>query len=346
MDFLKMLLAYMALLGTLSVQEGPQPQAVPTPTQLPPSVTATLVPYQTEAPTATPAPTSEPVPTITPNSRYETVRYQDRGSAVKKLQNRLIELGYMPKGSADGAYGYQTYNAVKEFQRINGLEVDGTAGPATLTNLYENPLVLPKATPTTAPTATPTMPLPTPELEEDIPLPAATAVQTAVEDIALPDAIPAPVHTAAAFSLTEVPDALIISGNTGMQLTITEMVDDEHVLLKPALWVNGDGEPVMSLRDLVDCYPDWTLVGSSADGVYTLQAAGYEVVMQLGEETIVTVDGQAAAVSDADAKLHNGVVYVNGRFLEETIGATVIFDADERSLVLFIRDKSAAEAND
>ncbi len=345
MDFLKTLLAYMALLTTLSVQEGPALQTVPTPTELPPCVTATLVPYQTETPTATPAPTNPPMPTITPNSRYETVRYQDRGNAVRKLQNRLIELGYMPAGSADGAYGYQTYNAVKEFQRVNGLEVDGTAGPATLTNLYENPAVLPKTTPTAAPTATPTMPLPTPDMPapmQDIPLPEATAAQMA-DAIPMPEVIPAP---STSFALTEVPDALLIAGNTGMQLTITETVDGETVLLRPALWVNSAGAPVMSLRDLVDCYPGWTLAGSSADGVYTLQAAGYEVVLQLSPETIVTVDGSELALGAEDVHLHNGVVLVNSRFLEETIGATVIFDADERSLVLFIRDKSAAEAND
>ena len=338
MDFLKTLLAYIALLTTLSVQEGPQPQAVPTPTMLPPSVTATLVPHQTEVPTATPSPTPAPVPTITPNSRYETVRYNDRGSAVRKLQNRLIELGYLPQGSADGAYGYQTYNAVRDFQRANGLDVDGTAGPATLTNLYENPAVLLKMTAAPAPTATPTMPLPTlepaasvPQVDDALPLPADTAQPQAEE----------------AFVLTEVEDALIISGNTGMALTIVEMVDGQQVLLRPALYVSAVGQPFMSLRDLVDCYQGWTLAGSSADGVFTLNAAGYEVVMQLGgADPVVTVDGAAAALTADDVLLRGGVVYVGSEFLEETIGATVIFDQDESSVVLFIRDKSVAQSSD
>lgn len=338
MDFLKTLLAYIALLTTLSVQEGPQPQAVPTPTMLPPSVTATLVPHQTEVPTATPSPTPAPVPTITPNSRYETVRYNDRGSAVRKLQNRLIELGYLPQGSADGAYGYQTYNAVRDFQRANGLDVDGTAGPATLTNLYENPAVLPKMTAAPAPTATPTMPLPTlepaasvPQVDDVLPLPADTAQPQAEE----------------AFVLKEVEDALIISGNTGMALTIVEMVDGQQVLLRPALYVSAEGQPFMSLRDLVDCYQGWTLAGSSADGVFTLNAAGYEVVMQLGgADPVVTVDGAAAALTADDVQLRGGVVYVGSEFLEETIGATVIFDQDESSVVLFIRDKSVAQSSD
>ena len=107
MDFLKMLLAYVALMSSLAVQEGPAPQAVPTPTPLPPTVTATLVPHMTEAPTATPAPTSD-APAITPNRNYETLRYQDRGTDVRKLQKRLIELGYMPKGSDDGAKSHHS----------------------------------------------------------------------------------------------------------------------------------------------------------------------------------------------------------------------------------------------
>ena len=44
MDFLKTLLAYVALTVAFSVQEGPLPQDVPTPTPLPPDVTPTPTP--------------------------------------------------------------------------------------------------------------------------------------------------------------------------------------------------------------------------------------------------------------------------------------------------------------
>ena len=50
MDFLKTLLAYVALTVAFSVQEGPLPQDVPTPTPLPPNVTASPIP---NAPAAT-----------------------------------------------------------------------------------------------------------------------------------------------------------------------------------------------------------------------------------------------------------------------------------------------------
>ena len=53
------------------------------------------------------------------------------GEEVRKLQNRLIELGYM-SGKADGVYGQKTANAVKAFQRAARLTVDGIAGSATI----------------------------------------------------------------------------------------------------------------------------------------------------------------------------------------------------------------------
>jgi len=344
MDFLKTLLAYMALLTTLSVQEGPNPQAVPTPTLLPPSVTATLVPHMTEAPTATPAPTPVPAPTITPNLRYETVKYQDRGAAVRKLQNRLIELGYMPAGSADSAYGYQTYNAVRDFQRANGLDADGVAGPATLTNLYENPNVLPKTTPTVAPTATPTPTLPPlPTMVSVTPVPA-TTTPSVVGEIALPE-VPG---TAERPALTEILEAFIISGNTGRALAITRTLDGVAVNLRPSLWTDAYGAAYVSLRELVDCYDGWSLMGSSADGVYTLQAAGYVVTMHLaGDSVTVISDGKTLPLTGADVWMNAmGEIIVRDTFIEKALDANVIFDVEERSLVLFIMDKSISQAHD
>ena len=53
-----------------------------------------------------------------------------RGENVRKVQERLIQWGYMT-GSADGVYGAQTQAAVKQFQRKYGLTADGRVGPAT-----------------------------------------------------------------------------------------------------------------------------------------------------------------------------------------------------------------------
>lgn len=50
------------------------------------------------------------------------------GAVVKQIQEALFLL-------ADGIYGAMTEDAVKNFQRENGLTVDGVVGPATLAKL-------------------------------------------------------------------------------------------------------------------------------------------------------------------------------------------------------------------
>ena len=54
---------------------------------------------------------------------------------VTKLQNRLIELGYLT-GSATGLYGNTTVQAVQTFQEYHGLPMDGKAGQETLKLIY------------------------------------------------------------------------------------------------------------------------------------------------------------------------------------------------------------------
>ena len=175
MDILKILLVYLSATMALSVQAAPAPVVTPAPTavvtpapvetEVPEAGTETPAPPEEES--ATPAPTVSvtpaPVPTITPNKAYRNLAQGSRGAEVRKLQERLIELGYLPEGSADGAYGAKTRNAVRKFQYYNGLTQDGVAGRATQTNLFENPDVAPypakesKAAQTEAPTATPTV---------------------------------------------------------------------------------------------------------------------------------------------------------------------------------------------
>ena len=58
----------------------------------------------------------------------------DKGDAVKALQQKLINLGYLT-GSADGVFGEDTRKAVMAFQSARGLKADGQAGSATLAAL-------------------------------------------------------------------------------------------------------------------------------------------------------------------------------------------------------------------
>lgn len=58
-------------------------------------------------------------------------KYGSRGSEVTQIQTKLKRWGYY-KGNIDGIFGTQTLEAVKYFQRKNGLVVDGIAGKKTL----------------------------------------------------------------------------------------------------------------------------------------------------------------------------------------------------------------------
>ena len=58
-------------------------------------------------------------------------KYGSRGDEVRKIQEKLKRWGYY-SGNVDGIYGSQTLEAVKAFQRKNGLTVDGIAGTKTL----------------------------------------------------------------------------------------------------------------------------------------------------------------------------------------------------------------------
>ncbi len=204
MNFMKILLIYMAATLSLAVQNTSAPVETPVPTPAPTAEVQTrtgeTVPAGiVEAVTPTPVPTATPapVPQITPNKKYHNLAKGDKGADVRALQERLIELGYLPAGAADGAYGNQTVKAVRNFQAYNGLTRDGIAGRATQTYLFENPDVNPYPTPTPSPsptpeptdtpepTATPEPETPTPDpIPEETPTaePAETPAETPTEE--------------------------------------------------------------------------------------------------------------------------------------------------------------------
>lgn len=100
------------------------------------------------------AATAKPTATPKPDPASEVLRLGSTGDNVKKMQKRLVELGYLTSG-VDGEFGLKTYSAVYAFQQRNGLAADGVAGSATLTKLYSSSAVREKAGVTPAP-VTPT----------------------------------------------------------------------------------------------------------------------------------------------------------------------------------------------
>lgn len=67
----------------------------------------------------------------------ESLKLGSEGAAVRTLQKRLKELGYLT-GSVDGSFGAATETAVKAFQSKNGLTADGKAGTSTFNKLYSD----------------------------------------------------------------------------------------------------------------------------------------------------------------------------------------------------------------
>lgn len=78
-----------------------------------------------------------PTPTPVPTPYYVGLGRGDEGLAVTRLQNRLIELGYL-RDTADGEYGALTEQAVSDFQRANGLSDGGYADSATQVRLFSD----------------------------------------------------------------------------------------------------------------------------------------------------------------------------------------------------------------
>ncbi len=110
-----------------NVSATPIPTAAPTPDATPTAAPAT----------PSPAPAT-PAPTQAPSAAYPgLLKYGSRGDAVKALQSRLVELGYLT-GSVDGVFGNDTRNAVKAFQGAKGMSVTGEVDEKTHNALYSN----------------------------------------------------------------------------------------------------------------------------------------------------------------------------------------------------------------
>ncbi|MBQ8082379.1 MAG: peptidoglycan-binding protein [Clostridia bacterium] len=112
-----------------------------------------------KSPTATPTakavtnpPSYRTVTNPPVGSGYITLKMGDSGAPVTQLQNALKKAGYF-KGTADGKYGGSTYEAVRAFQKANGLTQNGVANTNTLNKIFG---LSPTASPTPRRTATPT----------------------------------------------------------------------------------------------------------------------------------------------------------------------------------------------
>ena len=105
---------------------SPRPDETPAPTRMP-KVRLTPEPTPTEAPTEEPD-----VALLT--------RDEEGENKVRKMQRRLMELGYL-KTEPDGLFGSETLKALKKFQKDQGLEESGVLDEDTKGALYPRPEV-------------------------------------------------------------------------------------------------------------------------------------------------------------------------------------------------------------
>ena len=82
---------------------------------------------------------SAPVDEETPVTSLPTLKRGNKGEYVTLLQTMLVQKGYdIGKYGIDGDFGSATLNAVKAFQRDNGLEADGIVGKKTWSALQSD----------------------------------------------------------------------------------------------------------------------------------------------------------------------------------------------------------------
>lgn len=335
MDFLKTLMLYMTLTFATSVQGAPPPQETPVPTMAPPAVVS-QAPGASAAPVTAPpsaAPSPEPKPTITPNAAYRNIELNDRGASVRKMQERLIELGYLT-GEADGAFGRQTYRALRAFQEANGLTVDGVAGQRTQTILYESPDVV--AAPTQAPTADAVPTIAPPEASA---LPAMEPEATADGLVSTPTDV---AESAAVPTLLQ--GAAIVLNDSGEKLTCLRQEDGVTIRVAPRVWQLEEGL-LLDLSDLAASVSTWSLTQEAA--VYTFSAEGYTAMLTLQEgSAICRVDDIPLALEPNDVMLQDGQVLISTGWLERALNAQAEWDAEEATLMLRIQPKDVAQATD
>ena len=136
---------------TSGVAASTSTSARPTPTTSPALAPAPSTSTASATKTTTAGATTTVAPRVV-SQPGDNVRLGDTGSGVKQIQAALVAHGY--KVSADGTFGLQTAQAVKDFQTKNGLAADGVVGPVTWAKLSGVSVATTTASTTPKPTTT------------------------------------------------------------------------------------------------------------------------------------------------------------------------------------------------
>jgi len=121
--------------SSVSTSSSTSTTGVPVLTPTTPTFSSTTTPTATGATSTTAAGSTSTTIKGRTNvtSPSDSVRLGDSGDGVKQIQTALKAAGY--KVTIDGQFGNQTDAAVRQFQKKNGLTVDGVVGRITWAKL-------------------------------------------------------------------------------------------------------------------------------------------------------------------------------------------------------------------
>ena len=91
-------------------------------------------------PTPTPTPVPTPRPTQGPNQPFpKKLAYGDQNEDVRRVQQRLMDLGFFTYYKTTNGFYAQTQDAVKQFQKHNGLDATGVVDEKTWNAMFNDP---------------------------------------------------------------------------------------------------------------------------------------------------------------------------------------------------------------
>ena len=123
------------------------------------------------------------------------------------------------------------------------------------------------------------------------------------------------------------------------------MEDGVRVKAKPRLSQNG-AKIRVSLDDICKCVESWRLTDEGV-GTVVLEAAGYTLALYNEPSGLsATVDGIGILMKEDDFDFESEGHFINAEFLAEALKGEAIWEQEENTLILRIRDKEAAEAED
>ena len=77
-----------------------------------------------------PSSAATPADCISPAASHHVIEFGDQGPEVFRLQEMLRLTGHLP-GPADGIFGTDTAQALRQFQKSSNISIDAIAGPST-----------------------------------------------------------------------------------------------------------------------------------------------------------------------------------------------------------------------